>query len=157
MTRTLRSSRFFNEFLYYYGSVRLPFLNRFYRLSLKMDIPCSVIKPIYCSCHLYNGGNIASKQVAAILIPTSFARCGFSLLLMRFRYFFSDSLSFISSKCTWWLPTFSLSVHYSSFATFAAQGGLVIPPIQHNRYFVLVSTPNIVSSLLQHFKEHRLL
>ena len=50
---------------------------------------------------------------------------------------------------------FSLSVHHSSLAAFAAQSGLVTPPVQRCRYFTTSSTPVVVSSLLQHVKERQ--
>ncbi len=31
-------------------------------MSLKMEIPCSIIKPVIKSCRLYNGGHTASKS-----------------------------------------------------------------------------------------------
>ena len=73
----------FVEYLNYYGLVRLPF-HVFYRRYPETDIPCSVIKPNFKSCRLYNGGHIASKQVSAMLISTSSAKCDFALQLMRF-------------------------------------------------------------------------
>jgi hypothetical protein len=50
---------------------------------------------------------------------------------------------------------FSLSVHHSSFTAFAAQSGLVTPPVQRYRHFATGSTPIVVSSLLQHVKERQ--
>ncbi len=73
----------FTKCHHYYGSVRLPFLV-FYKRYPKTDIPCSVIKPNFKSCHLYNGGHIASKQVSAMLVSTSSAQCDFALQLSDF-------------------------------------------------------------------------
>ena len=50
---------------------------------------------------------------------------------------------------------FSLSVRHSNFTAFAAQSGLVTPPVQRYRYFTAGSTPSVVSSLLQHVKERQ--
>ncbi len=85
----------FAKYHHYYGLVRLPF-HAFFSRYPETDIPCSIIKPNFKSCRLYNGGRIASKQVSAMLISTSLAQCDFALQLMRFRYFFSDSFAFIS-------------------------------------------------------------
>ena len=130
----------FTEYLHSYGLARLPF-HAFFSRCPKTDIPCSVIKPNFKSCRLYNGGRIASKQVSAMPVSTSFAQCDFARQLLWFRYFFSDSFSFISWRLTWFiLWTFSLSVHHSSLTTFAAQSGLITPPVRRYRYFVLFST-----------------
>ena len=85
----------FAEYLHSYGLVRLPF-HVFSRRYPETDIPCSIIKPNFKSCRLYNGGHIASKQVSAMLVSASLAQCDFARQLMRFRYFFSDSFAFIS-------------------------------------------------------------
>lgn len=85
----------FTEYHYSYGLVRLPFHASFSRYP-ETDIPCSVLKPNFKSCRLYNGGRIASKQVSAMLVYASSAQCDFARQLMRFRYFFSDSFAFIS-------------------------------------------------------------
>src|SRR3990170_2460844 len=85
----------FTQYLHSYGLVRLP-LHVFCSRHPETDIPCSVLKPNFKSCRLYNGGHIASEQVSAMLVSASFAQCDFARQLMRFRYFFSDSFAFIS-------------------------------------------------------------
>src|SRR3990172_10067669 len=66
----------FTQYLHSYGLVRLPF-HAFFSLYPETDIPCSVLKPNFKSCRLYNGGRIASKQVSAILVSASLAQCDF--------------------------------------------------------------------------------
>ena len=73
----------FTEYLHSYGLVRLPF-HVFYSRYPETDIPCSVIEPNFKSCRLYNGGRIAGKQVAAILVSASFAQCDFARQLSDF-------------------------------------------------------------------------
>jgi hypothetical protein len=83
--------RIFIRLLNYYDTVRLPSLISFSLMSLKMEIPCSVIKPVNKSCRLYNGGHIASRTGCRYALhyilstmcfcPTTFA---ISSLLKRF-------------------------------------------------------------------------
>jgi hypothetical protein len=65
--------------------------SEFTLMSLKMEIPCSVIKPVIKSCRLYNGGHIARKSGACyadryILCTMCFCPTTYviSLLLQRF-------------------------------------------------------------------------
>jgi len=78
--------------------------------------------------------------------PTTYA---FSTLLRRF-----TCIHLLKAHLTLY-RAFSLSVHHSGFTAFAAQSGLVTPPVQRYRYFATGSTPVVVSSLLQHVKERQ--
>jgi len=84
MTRVLRYSYLSARFITTMTLSDFHFSTVFTGCPSKMEIPCSVIKPSCSSCHLYNGGHIANKQVFAILFPTSIRKCGFAQQLVSF-------------------------------------------------------------------------
>lgn len=90
------------------------------------------MKPDCSSCRLYNGGNIARKQVAAMLI---FLHPFYNAIspdnLHDFVTSDSDSIFVhLLQSYLMILLTFSPSVHHSSFAAFAAWSGLATLPVQ---------------------------
>jgi len=68
----------FRGYPHYYGLVRLPPVRWYCQRIPQTEIPCSAVKPNLPSPHLYAGGRTASRQVPAVLVSASFAKCDFA-------------------------------------------------------------------------------